>query len=135
MTKSNTWNHQHACQRVIKLHLTFMTSVKIYFILGSLKILFYTKNWKFSKPRIVERIKEYSMHFVTRFRRNHGDFKPQHQFINFQKLILIILRHIGEKIRYHWNELFIYLHHKKVPLLPDLLESVQIKLTFIVNGP
>ena len=82
MTKSNTWNHQHACQHVIKLHLTLMTSAKIYFIL-------------------VERIKEYLMHFVTRFRRNHGDFKPQHQFINFQKLILIILRHIGEKIRYH----------------------------------
>ena len=32
------------------------------------------------------------MHFVTRFHRNHGDLKPQYQFINFQKLILIILR-------------------------------------------
>ena len=98
--------------------------------LNFINTIIYSKNWKFSKPGIVERIKEYLMHFVTRFRRNHGDFKPQHQFINFQKLILIILRHIGEKIRYHWNELSIYLHHKNS--FATRLAKVQLKLILVI---
>ena len=66
------------------------------------------------------------MHFVTRFLLNHGDFKPQHQFINFQNLILIILLHIGETIWYHWNELWNCLHHKKASFTSRLISSQKI---------